>query len=87
MKWDSIMPELPREPVTAAWAAARETSGSGASPRRMSASAMERVVNQKLVPVSPSGTGKTLMRFSSSRPICTQVAAARSERLRRGPSR
>ena len=86
-KWESIIPELPREPITAAWATARETSGRGASPSRCSASVMDFMVRAKLVPVSPSGTGKTLMRFSSSRPARTHVAAARSDRRSRGPSR
>jgi hypothetical protein len=86
-KCDSIMPELPREPITAACAAVLETSGSGASPRRCSASEMDFMVSAKLVPVSPSGTGNTLIRLSSSRPARTHCAAARRERRSRGPSR
>ncbi len=64
------------------------TAGSVA--RRCSArtpSAAARRVMAKLVPVSPSGTGKTLMRLSSSRPASTQSAAASTDRLSRGPSR
>ncbi len=81
------MPEFPRAPITDASAAAWATSGSGASGRsRCSASAMDFIVRVKLVPVSPSGTGNTLMRFSSSRPAPTHSAAASSDRRRRGPS-
>ena len=39
-----------------------------------------RRVRLKLVPVSPSGTGKTLIRLISSRPAVTQSEAASSER-------
>ena len=63
------------------------TSGRGAASRRpRSACATARRVRQRLVPVSPSGTGYTLRRFSSSRPAATQSAAASSERRIRGPS-
>src|SRR5438876_2057953 len=84
--WESIMPELPRAPRTLAWAIAAVTSGRGASPRPRTACATARNVRHRLVPVSPSGTGKTLRRFSSSRPAATQSAAASRERRRRGPS-
>ena len=47
---------------------------------------MARRVRLKLVPVSPSGTGKTLIRLISSRPAATQSAAAKRARARRGPS-
>lgn len=43
---------------------------------RPEASATARSVSVKLVPVSPSGTGKTLIRFSSSLLAATQSAAA-----------
>ncbi len=49
--------------------------------------ATARRVAAKLVPVSPSGTGNTLIRFNSSRPASTQSAAASSARCRRAPSR
>src|SRR5512142_111063 len=83
---DSISPELPRAPRTLACAIAAVTVGSGASPRSRRACATARRVRHMLVPVSPSGTGNTLMRFSSSRPAATQSAAASSERRSRGPS-
>jgi hypothetical protein len=55
---DSIIPELPRAPRTLASAMAAVTWGSGAaSPRPRSAWATDRSVRQRLVPVSPSGTG------------------------------
>ena len=38
---------------------------------RLRWSAMEAAVSARLVPVSPSGTGKTLIRFSSARCACT----------------
>src|SRR5688572_24284052 len=85
-KWASIIPELPRAPSTAARAMVRAVSGSGASPSARRASATARRVRLKLVPVSPSGTGKTLIRLISSRPAVTQSAAAKIDRARRGPS-
>src|SRR5690606_19226086 len=85
-KWASIMPELPRAPSTAPRAAVRAVATSGASPSARRASATDRRVRLKLVPVSPSGTGNTLIRLISSRPAATQSAAARSDRARRGPS-
>src|SRR2546427_1631107 len=83
---DSINPELPRAPRTLACAIAAVTSGRGASPSSRRAWATARSVRHMFVPVSPSGTGKTLIRFSSSRPAATQSAAARRERRNRGPS-
>src|SRR5918994_3579309 len=85
-KWASIIPELPRAPRTAARAMVRPVSGSDASPSARRASATARRVRLKLVPVSPSGTGKTLIRLISSRPAATQSAAAKTERASRGPS-
>src|SRR5919109_4046912 len=86
MKWASIIPELPRAPRTAARLIVRAVSGSDASPSARRASATARSVRLKLVPVSPSGTGKTLIRLISSRPAATQSAAAKIERASRGPS-
>src|SRR5690348_1812065 len=86
--WERSIPELPRAPRIEAWAIASVTEGRGASAsmsRR--ARATSRRVRHMLVPVSPSGTGNTFIRFSSSRPAATQSAAARSERRKRGPSR
>ena len=85
-KWASIIPELPRAPRTAARDIVRAVSGSDASPSARRASATARRVRLKLVPVSPSGTGKTLIRLISSRPAVTQSAAAKIERASRGPS-
>src|SRR3954466_1321106 len=85
-KCASIIPELPRAPSTAARAMVRAVSGSEASPSARRASATARRVKVKLVPVSPSGTGKTLIRLISSRPAATHSAAAKIERARRGPS-
>src|ERR671925_75963 len=85
-KCASIIPELPRAPSTAARAMVRAVSGSGAAPSARRAAATARSVRLKLVPVSPSGTGKTLIRFISSRPAVTQSAAAKIERASRGPS-
>ena len=81
------MPELPRAAKTQVCAMVFTTAGSGAGPSLRTASATALSVEAKLVPVSPSGTGKTLMRFSSSRPASTQSAAAIRDALRRGPSR
>ena len=78
---------MPRAEKTLASAMVLATDGRLAGPSRRTASATARNVAAKLVPVSPSGTGKTLMRFSSSRPASTQSAAAIREALSRGPSR
>jgi hypothetical protein len=80
------MPEFPRAPRTAPRAAVRAVLSRGESPRARRASATERRVRLKLVPVSPSGTGKTLIRLISSRPAVTQSEAASSERDSLGPS-
>src|SRR5580765_4111041 len=85
-KCASIIPEFPRAPRTAPRAAVRAVLSRGASPRARRASETERRVRLKLVPVSPSGTGKTLIRLISSRPAVTQSEAASSERDSLGPS-
>ena len=52
-------------------AASRATAATEPSLPRRRWSAMEAAVSARFVPVSPSGTGKTLMRFSSARCACT----------------
>ena len=62
---DRITPELPRAPRSMAEAAIFEAAySSGSSALRRSAAA-ELMVMDILVPVSPSGTGKTFSSFSA----------------------
>src|SRR6056297_3274629 len=71
-----MAPELPRAPSRAA--SAISSSNPGMPPRVPPRSRLPTLfkVNIRLVPVSPSGTGNTLMRLSSSRRVCTWVMPA-----------
>ena len=84
--WDSIMPQLPRAPSSADRAATAATWSTRRSRDLASSPATASRVRLRLVPVSPSATGKTLIRFSSAlhfRPL--RHAASRARRSR-GPS-
>ena len=59
------MPELPWAPMSDPWAMACATSAREEVPSR--APTTDSMVSVMLVPVSPSGTGYTLSRFSDSR--------------------
>ena len=85
-QWERIIPAFPRAPRTAACAASRATSETARSLFLARWSAMARTVSARFVPVSPSGTGKTLIRFSSPRWPCAYSHAATRERRSLGPS-
>src|SRR5215212_4011058 len=61
-----MVPELPRAPSTAPRARTDQADSVVRGPSVSSAATAARAVSSRLVPVSPSGTGKTLR--SSSRP-------------------
>src|SRR2546422_4570649 len=84
--WDRITPELPRAPMSApceARLAMAERSGSS-SPRMSSTADCK--VKSMLVPVSPSGTGKTLSASTSSRLIVSQASEPSRASLNSWPS-
>ena len=84
--WESIMPQLPRAPSSADRAATAATRSTRRSRYPANSPATASRVRLRLVPVSPSATGKTLIRLSSalhSRPL---RHAASSARRNRGPS-
>ncbi len=65
--WLVMTPELPRAPMSAPKLAAWATrSASAPAPARSASSRAARTVASMLVPVSPSGTGKTLSELISS---------------------
>ena len=82
-----IAPELPRAPSSAASATWSIRSSTRRSGLVAVASRMVLKVNAMLVPVSPSGTGKTLMRLRYSRRWKTWPMPAESARRRRRASR
>ena len=64
--WERITPEFPRAPMRDPWAMALQVvamSGSPASVSPASSAVTDSRVSAMLVPVSPSGTGKTLSRL------------------------
>ena len=54
---EKITPEFPRAPISAARVTSLATASLSAAVDASSASTIERSVNTRLVPVSPSGTG------------------------------
>src|ERR1700716_2740088 len=84
--WERMTPEFPRAPISAPCAArlaVRERAASSTS--RMSSTADCRV-RSMLVPVSPSGTGKTLRESTSSRLTVSQASEPSRASLNRRPS-
>lgn len=78
--WERIVPELPRAPSRAPWAMARTVSAvSGAEAAKTASTAWwaASAVRYRLVPVSPSATGYTLIASisSRSRPSASSVRA------------
>ena len=74
-----MTPELPRAPMSAPKLAAWATrSASASAPARSASSRAARTVASMLVPVSPSGTGKTLSELISST-FASRLATARPE--------
>src|SRR5438105_5947499 len=83
---ERMTPELPRAPIKAPWEALRTmTERSGSSSSRMSSTADWRV-SSMLVPVSPSGTGKTLRASTSSRLSVSQASEPSNASLNSRPS-
>src|SRR3979490_3210616 len=81
-----MTPELPRAPIRLPWAArAAILLISFASDSRMSSTADWRVKSM-LVPVSPSGTGKTVSRLTSSWLAVSQLRLPSRARLKSRPS-
>src|SRR5713226_2635347 len=82
-----IAPEFPRAPPTASSAKRRDISRTCRWRTRAMPAAIFWSVEATLVPVSPSGTGKTLILFRPSARSETKRAPAMTERERRRPSR
>ncbi len=77
--WLTITPELPRAPRSAPCAKARHAvSGSALGGRSSRASAAARRVRWRLVPVSPSGIGKTFSASMSPRAAPSASAERRA---------
>ena len=81
--WDSIMPQLPRAPSSADRATTAATWSIRLSPDAVRPLATASRVMARLVPVSPSATGKTLIRLSSAFDRRPCLHAARTARRRR----
>ena len=73
---DRITPELPRAPMSAPCDIAAMIAPAPSSGQRCASSITERMVRCMLVPVSPSGTGKTLIALTDSVCFSSQAAAA-----------
>ncbi len=76
MIWERMTPELPRAPMSAPRDIAAMMAPAPSSGQRCASSMTERMVRYMLVPVSPSGTGKTLMALTESACFSSQAAAA-----------
>jgi hypothetical protein len=84
MYWRKMIPEFPRAPEKAA--AAMEEAVSARDLETRVPSAMERQVKTMLSPVSPSGTGKTLMLLRCSLRRSRAAVPARKAFLYLSPS-
>ncbi len=78
--WAMIAPELPRAPSMASEATRRRTAPAWPRRRSRTTPSIAPRVKARLVPVSPSGTGNTLMRLISSRRAITRWIPAASAR-------
>ena len=79
MNWEKITPLLPRAPSSAPRAIALLIAPTVADADSGSSAAVAaRSVNSMLMPVSPSGTGKTLSALMASALASTQPAPART---------
>jgi hypothetical protein len=63
---DRITPELPRAPISAPCDMHAIIGPAVSSLHPFNSARTDRIVKDMLVPVSPSGTGKTLMAFTCS---------------------
>ena len=80
-----MTPELPRAPMSAPLAIAPETTFAASLPLSYASSMVARMVRYMLVPVSPSGTGKTLMELIAWAFRSSQVVAAENISRRSPP--
>ena len=84
--WDRITPELPRAPMRLPCEASLAILLTSAAFDSFTSSTADCRVSSMFVPVSPSGTGKTLSRFTSSWLVPSQLRLPSSARLNSGPS-
>ena len=73
---ERITPEFPRAPMSAPCDMAASTAPAAGSAQRSASSIVERIVRYMLVPVSPSGTGKTFTAFTWGMFRSSQTVAA-----------
>jgi hypothetical protein len=86
--WLTITPELPRAPTNAPYeSVCHTTAASTSSGSDSTASAADSMVRCRLVPVSPSATGKTLSASISDLAWPSASAARRAQRRTVGGSR
>ena len=81
-----MTPELPFALISDARAAAFATPAAVVSPDCSATAAAALIVSDMFVPVSPSGTGKTLMALSAAAWLRSAAAPALKARARAGPS-
>src|SRR5579859_3175680 len=81
-----MTPELPRAPIRLPWAARAAILLTSEAAEPLTSSTADSRVSSMLVPVSPSGTGKTLRRLTSSWLAESQARLPSSACLKRGPS-
>src|SRR5436309_5303789 len=84
--WERITPELPRAPIRLPWDASLAILLTSVAFDSLTSSTADCRVSSMLVPVSPSGTGKTLRRFTSSWLPASHVRLPSSARLKTWPS-
>ena len=81
-----MTPELPRAPMRAPWAAACITADTECSETGDISCTLACMVRNMLVPVSPSGTGKTLSALTTGTCFSSHVMPAVSISFIPGPS-
>src|SRR5256885_7818933 len=83
---ERMTPEFPRAPISAPCEARRAVRERSASSRSRMSSTADCKVRSMLVPVSPSGTGKTFRESTSSRLTVSHASEPRRASLNRRPS-
>src|ERR1700716_991631 len=83
---ERMTPEFPRAPIRAPWLARLAIDERSASSTSRMSSIADCKVSSMLVPVSPSGTGKTLSASTSSRLTVSQASEPNRASLKRRPS-
>src|ERR671935_384238 len=84
--WERMTPELPRAPIRLPWAAMRAILLTSVALESLMSSTADCSVSSMLVPVSPSGTGNTFRRLTSSWLAASQVSDPSSACLKSCPS-